>query len=369
MRGTSRADRRPTVVVTGGSAGVGRAIAHEFARHRWNVAVLARGEAGLRGTVRDIHRAGGRALAHQVDVADSDAVMRAADETVAAFGAIDVWVNVAMVTIYAPVQQTTPEEYKRATEVTYLGQVYGTLAALKHMTARDAGSIVCIGSALAYRSIPLQSSYCAGKAAVRGFLDSLRSELRHDRSHVRLTMVQLPAVNTPQFDWARSRMPRRLEPVPPIYQPEAIARHVYRAAHDSPRELWIGFPTWKAILGSMVIPGWIDGYLARHGYRGEMTSQAAMAGRPDNLYDPVDTDPGAHGRFDRRAVSTVPAADPRWLKLGIAAAIGGAFLGGLAAVRSMGGRDHARSARETQSAKFRRTRHGVSLHEPASGRR
>lgn len=327
-------DRRPTVVVTGASAGVGRAIAHEFARHLWNVSVLARGKAGLDGTVRDIENAGGRALAHRVDVADADAVMRAADETVRAFGGIDVWINVAMVTIYAPVQQTSPEEYKRATEVTYLGQVYGTLAALKHMQHRNAGSIVCIGSALAYRSIPLQSSYCAAKAAVRGFVDSLRSELLHDGSRVRLTMVQLPAVNTPQFDWARTRMPRRLEPVPPIYQPEAIARHVYRAAQTSPRELWIGFPTWKAIIGNMIIPGWIDGYLARHGYRGEMTSQAAIEGRPDNLYDPVDTDPGAHGRFDDRSLTSVPAADPRWLKLGIAAALGTVLVGAVTVARA-----------------------------------
>src|SRR6478735_8602928 len=227
-----------------------------------------------------------------------------------------------MVTVYAPVQETSPEEFRRATEVTYLGQVHGTLAALRHMVPRDRGTIVHIGSALAYRSIPLQSSYCAAKAAVRGFVDSLRSELLHDGSRVRLTMVQLPAVNTPQFDWARSRLPRKLEPVPPIYQPETIARHVFRAAHDAPRELWIGASAWTAIIGNMLIPGWIDGYLARHGYRGEMTSVQAKRNRPDNLYDPVDTDPGAHGRFDARATGQVTAADPRWLKLGLAAALG-----------------------------------------------
>ena len=259
-------------------------------------------------------------MSHRVDVADAEAVMRAADETVAEFGGIDVWVNVAMVTIYAPVQQTRPDEFRRATEVTYLGQVHGTLAALKHMRRADAGTIVYIGSALAYRSIPLQSSYCAAKAAIRGFVDSLRCELLHDRSPIRLTMVQLPAVNTPQFDWARSRMPQKLEPVPPIFQPEAIARHVYRAAHHAPRELWIGFSTWKAILGNMVAPGWIDGYLARYGYQGEMTGRPARRDRPDNLFDPVDTDPGSHGRFDDRAVSSVTAADPRWLKLGLALA-------------------------------------------------
>lgn len=349
MHANSLPARRRTVVVTGASAGVGRAIAHEFARHHWNVAILARGAAGLRGTVRDIEQAGGRALAHQVDVADADAVMRAADKTSETFGGIDVWINVAMVTIYAPVQKTSPEEYKRATEVTYLGQVYGTLAALQHMQPRNAGAILCIGSALAYRSIPLQSSYCAAKAAVRGFIDSLRSELLHDGSSVRLTMVQLPAVNTPQFDWARSRMPRRLEPVPPIYQPEAITRHVYQAAHTSPRELWIGFPTWKAIIGNMLVPGWIDGYLARHGYRGEMTSQAALRGRSDNLYDAVDTDPGAHGRFDDRAVAMVSAADPKWIKLGLAGMLGLVAVAGLLAAetrnRGETGRKPARTRR------------------------
>ena len=313
---------RNTVMVAGASAGVGRAVAHEFARHGWNVGLIARGEAGLRGTIRDVEQAGGRALAFAADVADADAVAQAADALADRFGGIDVWVNNAMVTIYAPVQETSPDEFRRATEVTYLGQVHGTLAALKHMVPRDRGTIVHIGSALAYRSIPLQASYCAAKAAVRGFVDSLRSELLHDGSRVRLTIIQLPAVNTPQFDWARSRLPRKLEPVPPIYQPETIARHVFRAAHDAPRELWLGASAWKAIIGNMLIPGWIDGYLARHGYRGEMTSVKAQTNRPDNLYNPVDTDPGAHGRFDARATGHVVAADPRWLKLGIAAALG-----------------------------------------------
>ena len=314
--------RARTVVVTGASAGVGRAIAHEFARHGWNVGLIARGEAGLRGAARDVARAGGTPLAFAVDVADADQVMQAADEVAEFFGGIDVWINNAMATVYAPVQNTRPDEFRRVTDVTYLGQVHGTLAALKHMVPRDRGTIVQIGSALAYRSIPLQAAYCAGKAAVRGFVDSLRSELIHDGSRVRLTMVQLPAVNTPQFDWARSRLPRTPEPVPPIYQPEAIARHVYRAAHAAPRELWIGTATWKAILGTMIAPGFIDGFLARNGYQGEMTDMRARADRPDNLYEPVDRDPGAHGRFDARAGNRVTAASPRWLKLGLAVALG-----------------------------------------------
>ncbi|WP_418292001.1 SDR family oxidoreductase [Methylobacterium durans] len=330
-----------TVVVTGGTAGVGRAVAVEFARHGWSVGVIARGRKGLDSTVTQIRRMGGRALAIQADVADADALMRSADEITAAFGSLDVWVNNAMVTIYAPVQETSPEEFRQATAVTYLGQVHGTLAALKHMVPADRGTIVHVGSALVYRSIPLQASYCAAKAAVRGFVDSLRSELLHDGSRVRLTMVQLPAVNTPQFDWARSRLPRELEPVPPIYQPEAIARHVYAAAQDAPRELWIGASAWKAILGNAIVPGWIDRYLARQGYRGEMTSVPADRDRPDNLYGAVDTDPGAHGRFDGRSRDAVAAANPRWLKIGLALVLG-AVAGATLLAAEASGSAHAR---------------------------
>ncbi|BAQ44805.1 MULTISPECIES: SDR family oxidoreductase [Methylobacterium] len=337
MSGTTR----PTVVVTGGSAGVGRAVAVAFGRRGWNVGIVARGRAGIAAAVAEVEAAGGRALGYRADVADPKAVERAADAFAEEFGGIDVWVNNAMVTVYAEVGQMTAEEFQRVTDVTYLGQVHGTLAALRHMKASDRGTIVHVGSALAYRSIPLQSAYCAAKAAVRGFVDSLRTELLHRRSRIRLTMVQLPAVNTPQFDWARSRLPRKLEPVPPIFQPEAIAEEIVRAAHDAPRELWIGTPSWLAIFGAQAAPAFTDHYLARHGYRGEMTSQAARRGRPDNLFEPVDAkrDHGAHGRFDAQAKDRVVAADPMWLHIGLIAAAG--LVGGtaLAAARRSGRRE------------------------------
>jgi NAD(P)-dependent dehydrogenase (short-subunit alcohol dehydrogenase family) len=336
---------RPTVVVTGGSAGVGRAVAVAFGRRGWNVGILARGRAGIAASVEEVRAVGGRALGYRADVADAQAVDRAADAFAEEFGGIDVWVNNAMVTVYAEVAQTSPDEFRRVTDVTYLGQVHGTLAALRHMRASDRGTIVHVGSALAYRSIPLQSAYCAAKSAVRGFVDSLRTELLHHRSGIRLTMVQLPAVNTPQFDWARSRLPRRLEPVPPIFQPETIAENIVRAAHDAPRELWIGTPSWLAILGAQVAPAFSDHYLARHGYRGEMTGEPADRGRPDNLYDPADGrhDHGAHGRFDGQAKGRVVAADPMWLHIGMIAAAG--LVGGAALVAARrSGREEARLA-------------------------
>jgi NAD(P)-dependent dehydrogenase (short-subunit alcohol dehydrogenase family) len=234
---------------------------------------------------------------------------------------MDVWVNDAMVTIFAPVKEIKPAEFRRVTEVTYLGQVYGTMAALKHMRPRNRGTIVQVGSALSYRAIPLQSAYCGAKFAIRGFTDALRSELDHEKSRIRLTMVQLPAVNTPQFDWARSRMPRKLQPVPPIYQPEAIAKEIVRAALEAPRELWIGRSALKAIFGGMLLPLLGDRILASEGYSGQMTAELASPDRRDNLFEPVPCDLGVHGRFDRAAHSQVSGFDPVRLKAGIVFAL------------------------------------------------
>jgi NAD(P)-dependent dehydrogenase (short-subunit alcohol dehydrogenase family) len=324
----------PTVVVTGASAGVGRATAIAFAKRGWNVALIARGREGLEGAKRDVEAAGGRALVLPLDVADADAVFAAADQVAAKWGHIDVWVNDAMVTIFAPVSEIKPKEFRRVTEVTYLGQVHGTMAALRHMRRRNQGTIVQVGSALSYRAIPLQSAYCGAKFAIRGFTDALRSELEHERSRIRLTMVQLPAVNTPQFDWARSRMPRKLQPVPPIYQPEAIANQIVRAVREAPRELWIGTPALKAIFGTMLLPLLGDRILATEGYSGQMTEELAPPNRRDNLFEPVPSDPGAHGRFDRSARRHVTGFDPVRLRAGIACAIIVAVAGLVAIARS-----------------------------------
>jgi NAD(P)-dependent dehydrogenase (short-subunit alcohol dehydrogenase family) len=328
-----------TVVVTGASAGVGRAVALAFGRIGWQVGLIARGIDALETACRDVEEAGGRPFAVPADVADADAVMQAAERIEGKLGPIDVWINSAMVTIVAPAEQVTPEEFRRVTEVTYLGQVHGTLAALKHMRPRDRGTIVHVGSALAYRSIPLQAPYCAAKSATRGFVDSLRSELQFQRSRIRLTMVQLPAVNTPQFDWARSRMSHRLAPVAPIFQPDPVADAIVRAAFKAPREYWVGHSAVKAIVAQMVAPGLADRFLARSPVASQTTDQPADRSRPDNMFEAGQGDPGAHGRFDDRSANSVTAFNPAWLRGGLAvAALSAAALLATRRVRSAGER-------------------------------
>jgi NAD(P)-dependent dehydrogenase (short-subunit alcohol dehydrogenase family) len=291
------------VVITGASAGVGRATARAFATQGASIGLLARGRAGLEGALRDVEAAGGRGLICETDVADAEAVNRAADRVESAFGPIDVWINNAMASVFSPAHEMTPDEFRRVTEVTYLGVVHGTLAALQRMRPRNRGVIIQVGSALAYRGIPLQSAYCAAKHAVQGFCESLRSELLHDGKHIRITMVQLPAINTPQFEWVSSRLPHRAQPVPPIFQPEVAADAIVWAAHHGKRELYVGLPTWVAIVGNSLAPAVADRVLARAGYTGQQTDEPEDPNRPHNLWQPVDSDRdfGAHGRFDARA--------------------------------------------------------------------
>ena len=289
------------VVVTGASAGVGRAAARAFAQAGADVALLARGKDGLAAAAAEITALGRRALVLPVDVADAAAVEEAAAAVERDLGPIAVWVNDAMVSVFARVVDTTAEEFRRVTEVTYLGYVHGTLAALRRMLPRDEGTIVQVGSALAYRSIPLQSAYCAAKHAVHGFTESLRVELRHDRSRVHLTEVELPAVNTPQFDWSRAKLPHAPQPVPPIFQPELIADAILFAAEHRRREIWLAWPAVKAILSEKIAPRLGDRVLARTGFSGQQTDEPLSPNRPDDLIHPVAGDHGAHGRFDARA--------------------------------------------------------------------
>ena len=298
---SDRASKPETVVITGASAGVGRATAHIFARHGGSIGLLARGQESLDATAQEVQELGGRALAIPTDVADADQVEAAARKVEERFGPMDVWVNNAMTTVFAPFWEISAVEFKRATEVTYLGAVYGTMAALRRMLPRDRGSIVQVGSALAYRSIPLQSPYCGAKHAIRGFTDSIRSELLHDGSQVRITMVQLPALNTPQFSMCRTRLPNHPRPVPPIYQPEVAAEAIYWAAHHDRRETYVGASTVAAIVGNKIAPGWFDHYLAQTAHESQQTSHPVPPNRPDNLFAPLPGDHGERGIFDDRA--------------------------------------------------------------------
>ena len=326
------------VVITGASAGVGRATVRAFAKRGASIALLARGTEGLRAAAEEVEAAGCRALPLPVDIADPDAVERAAEQVESQLGPSDIWINVAMATIYAPLHQITPEEYRRATEVTSLGNVYGTMAALKRMRPRTRGTIVQVGSALANRAIPLQAPYCGAKFAIRGFTDSLRSQLLHDRVDIHLTMVQMPALNTPQFDWGRNKLPKRPQPVPPIFEPEIAAEAIVFATYARRREVWVGGPTIKAIIANKIFPGLLDRYLAHDGYSGQLSSEPADPSAPDILFEPVAGDHGAHGRFDRRST---PRSGALWASMHKESLVAGVALGGLALLGAclLAGRD------------------------------
>ncbi len=317
------------VVITGASAGVGRATAREFGRHGANVVLIARSKERLQSCKEEIEKLGGKALVLPCDVADATAVQQAADATVREFGSIDVWVNNAMTSVFSPIEEMAAEEFKRVTEVTYLGVVYGTMAALRHMRTHDHGAIVQVGSALAYRSIPLQAAYCAAKHAIAGFTDSLRCELIHQKSNIHVTMVQMPALNTPQFDWVKSRLPRKAQPVPPIFQPEVAARAIYFAACHHRRELYVGRSTVAAILGQKIAPGILDLYLGRTGYDAQQHDGAEDPNRPNNLFEPVPGNFAAHGAFDDRASACSPelwlSMHRVWVGLGLLGAVTLAF--------------------------------------------
>src|SRR5438067_5805158 len=298
-----------TVVITGASAGVGRATARAFARRYGGdaaIGLIARGVDGLEAARREVEQEGGRALVLPVDVADAAQIDAAAQRVERELGPIDVWINNAMVSVFSPVKELQPDEVKRVTEVTYLGVVYGTLAALERMLPRDRGTIVQVGSALAYRGIPLQAAYCGAKHAIQGFTESLRCELLHDGSGVHVAMVNLPAMNTPQFDWVKSRLPRKPQPVPPIYAPEIAADAIVWAASTRRREISVGAPTVAAIWANKVASGLLDRYLARTGYDSQQADEPDDPDRPDNLWAPVAGDHGADGRFGDRAAHRSP---------------------------------------------------------------
>ena len=319
-----------TVVVTGAGAGVGRAIARAFADHGCDVGLLSRDADRLTQAADEVRARGVRACPVPTDVANPDAVETAAETIERELGPIDVWVNDAMVTIFSPFHEITPTEFRRQTEVTYLGTVYGTMAALRRMRARRQGAIVQVGSALSYRAIPLQSAYCGAKFAIRGFTDSLRCELLHDGLPIHLCMVQLPAMNTPQFDWAMTRMPRKAQPVPPIYQPEVAADAVVFAAFNKRREIWLGASSWKAIVANKLAPGLLDHFLANQGYSKQMRAAPTPSDPPANLFNPVPGHQAAHGSFDAEAQ---PSTATMWFTRNRNAIVAGAAVLGLALIR------------------------------------
>ncbi len=325
------------VVVTGASAGIGRAVAVAYAARGATVGLIARGEKGLEGVAREVEKAGGKPVVLPLDVADPDAVEAAVERMEREAGPIDVWVNDAFTSVFAPFDQITPEEFRRATEVTYLGFVYCTMSVLRRMKARDRGTIVHVGSALAYRGIPLQTAYCGAKHATQGFHEALRCELLHEKSNVRVTMVQMPAVNTPQFSWVLSRMPRHPQPVPPIYEPETVAAQVLHAAEHPRREYWVGSSTAATLFANAVVPGLLDRYLGKTGFDSQQTKEPHDPNAPANLFDPADAqgerDFGMHGEFGRRTISRDPQL---WASRnhGALAAIAAAGTAGLIAWRS-----------------------------------
>lgn len=314
------------VVITGASAGVGRAVTRALAREGARLGLLARGRERLAAAKAEVEALGGEALAIPTDVAEAEAVEAAAQQVEDAFGPPDVWINNAMTSVFAEFRDVEPEEFRRVTDVVYHGQVWGARAALKRMLPRDRGKIIFVGSALAYRGIPLQSAYCGAKHAIQGFFDSLRTELLHVGSGVSITMVQLPALNTPQFGWVRSKLPNRAQPVPPIFQPEVAAEAIVWATHHERREVWVAGPTVRAIAGNRLVPGLADRYLARTGFASQQTDEPEDPERPDNLFEPVEGPFGARGRFSVRAkdrsLELWAAKNKRWLSVAAAAGLG-----------------------------------------------
>ncbi len=315
--------KNKVVVITGASAGLGRAMVRKFAKHGAKIGLISRGIDGLEAAVKEVEDIGEKAYAVPADVGDNNAVEKAADLIEEKLGPIDIWINNAMVSVFGPLKKMNAEEFRRVTEVTYLGQVYGTMAALKKMLPRDSGKIILIGSALAYRGIPLQSAYCGAKHGIHGFFESLRAELIHDKSNVKLSMVQMPAMNTTQFGFVKSYLPNKPKPMGTIFEPEAAANAVLYAASNDEREIYYGYSTYKTILGNKVVPGFLDNFLAKTGYKGQQTNEPEKENRENNLWQPIPGDHGARGSFDKKAMDYSPlfvAKKHKWLALGLLSA-------------------------------------------------